>query len=98
MKLKYLLIPFITFNLLITLTLCLTSCDNQPAQEIHQTSNPAFQVEVLFEKDGCTMYRFNDGGHKVYWCDCNGSVQYETGGKHSQHIEAETTAHEITKY
>jgi hypothetical protein len=33
-----------------------------------------FELEFLFEKDGCKMYRFYDGGRYVYWANCNGKV------------------------
>lgn len=45
-----------------------------------------FNVELLFEKDGCKIYRFNDG-RTVYWSDCRGQVNssYTTqSGKHNR--------------
>lgn len=36
-----------------------------------------FKIELLFEKDGCKMYRFKDGGNYIYWSDCSGKTSYE---------------------
>jgi hypothetical protein len=30
-----------------------------------------FKIEFLFEKDGCRMYRFKDGGRFIYWAVSN---------------------------
>ena len=36
----------------------------------------AFELELLFEKDGCKVYRFYDGTY-IYWADCAGNITYE---------------------
>lgn len=49
-----------------------TSCKEE-AQSSVQNGN--FQLEFLFEQNGCKMYRFKDGGRYVYWSDCQGKTQ-----------------------
>jgi starvation-inducible outer membrane lipoprotein len=56
----------------IMLSVLLVGCMKDP-QEVKQNGN--FQVELLFEQNGCKMYRFKDGGRYVYWSDCQGKVQ-----------------------
>lgn len=61
----------------------LTGCVKE-AKESVQNGN--FKVELLFEQNGCKMYRFRDGGRRIYWSDCSGKIQsdYTTrSGKHS---------------
>lgn len=52
-----------------------TGCLNE-GQERQKTSNQEIEVTLLFEKDGCKVYRFVDGGKSVYWTDCRGKVEY----------------------
>lgn len=41
-----------------------------------------FEVDTLFTKDGCTVYRFMDGGSPRYFTNCKGSTSWrETCGK-----------------
>lgn len=56
-----------------------TGCLNE-GQERQKTSNQEIEVTLLFEKDGCKVYRFIDGGRSVYWTDCRGKVEYSTKG------------------
>ena len=67
-------------------------------QQTEQTTNGEFKVELLFEKDGCKIYRFTDGGHAVYWTNCRGkveSVYQQSSGKssHEERVQNETVAH-----
>ena len=57
-------------TLLLSFTHCATSVI--PAQQILTTSNKDVKVELLFEIDGCKVYRFYDGGPK-YFTKCAGS-------------------------
>jgi len=78
-------------KVLISLTLGLilfTSCKREPT-EVVKTNNTNFNVELLFEVDGCKVYRFWDGGYK-YFTTCNGSVNWKTGDKHSDKKEIQT--------
>ena len=70
-----------------------TSCKEE-AQSSVQNGN--FQLEFLFEQNGCKMYRFKDGGRYVYWSDCQGKTQsdYSTNtGKSNvtHHFESVTS-------
>ncbi len=40
------------------------------------TEGNDINIELLFEKDGCKMYRFRDGGRYIYWSNCEGKTQY----------------------
>jgi len=37
-------------------------------------NNKAYQVEYLFEHDGCKVYRFEDKGNWVYFTNCQGEA------------------------
>jgi len=74
---------------LFTLVLCF-SCAKD-AQKVVETTNTNFKVELLFIKDGCKVYRFEDAGHYVYFTDCKGNTQssfseYNAGTKTSKNI------------
>lgn len=76
----------------LTALLALNSCKKE-AKSIEKAE--AFQLEFLFEKDGCKVYRFWDGRY-IYWASCAGSIQYEqhtqSGKSHStQQIQEFTT-------
>lgn len=66
---KYLLIPFIL----------LSSCEH-PKETVVQSSNPDYDVVLLFTNNGCNVYRFavNDnknGDHTPhFYTDCKGST------------------------
>lgn len=62
-------------KLFIILLVTFTSCFKEP-QQVDQTSNVDIKLALLFEKDGCKVYRFFDGGRAVYYTDCKGKVQY----------------------
>ena len=85
--------------LLILIALALTACDpatpeerafrNKQIQEKAQQYD--YQIVKLFTRDGCTLYRFNDQGHRVYYASCNGSTSHDyTCGKNEtceDHVE-----------
>lgn len=61
----------------------LASCGEDPVST-HSTDNPNVPVGVLFETDGCKVYRFKDAGRFVYFSNCIGtttSFHYENCGK-----------------
>lgn len=41
------------------------------------TSGNGIKLELLFEKDGCKVYRFYDAGYLIYWSDCSGRIEYD---------------------
>lgn len=60
--------------LLPTICFLLFSCEGKEKQS---EQIEGFVVELLFEKNGCKMYRFWDGGSRVvYWADCSGKTEY----------------------
>lgn len=62
------------FVLLILVFFLLTSCFAKPiARQIPQ-NNTTYQVDYLFEHDGCKVYRFYDIGEYVYFTNCSGNV------------------------
>jgi len=79
----------------LTLGTLFTGCMND-AKEVEKVDNSDFTLELLFEKDGCKIYRFYDGGTFVYWTDCRGKVEYDhttSNGKqtHTERIQNETS-------
>ena len=67
------------------------------AKEVSQDGD--FKIEFLFEKDGCKMYRFLDGGRYIYWAVANnGDTRVQSdysvhSGKssHTVYVESMTT-------
>jgi hypothetical protein len=52
-----------------------------------------FNVEYLFENDGCKVYRFVDNGRYIYFSDCRGridSTYSERHGKSNHTVQVET--------
>lgn len=45
------------------------ACATDPVS-VSTTSNGAMNVELLFEHDGCKVYRFTDGGRYRYYAHC----------------------------
>lgn len=66
----------------------LLGCNIDPVEKSYSGNA---EIQLLFEKDGCKMYRFWDS-RWVYWCNCQGSVSWKQSGKHR--YESQTT---ITK-
>ncbi len=53
----------------------LSSCAiQQPIEKTKPENNRSYDVEYLFEHDGCKVYRFMDNGRYVYFTNCNGNV------------------------
>ena len=55
------------------LTAGLAACSKEPQKTEHST-NPKIAVDTLFSHDGCTMYRFEDGGQDHYFARCGNNV------------------------
>ena len=49
--------------------LLLVAC-TEPAESTVASSNRNIPVEKLFNVDGCTVYRFQDGGYNRYFSSC----------------------------
>ena len=62
--------------LVVLIALSLSSCFVQPkSQMVVTSSNPEIKVELLFEVDGCKVYRFYDNalGQPRYFTKCKDS-------------------------
>lgn len=71
------------FLVLLAFAVGLASCTGE-AQREESTPNPAFKVALLFEYDGCRVYRFFDARY-VYYSDCRGTTSWiEKVGKVDQ--------------
>jgi hypothetical protein len=56
---------------------CVTiSCKTKrvPINKTTPYNNKTYEVQYLFEHDGCKVYRFMDYGSYVYFTNCSGSV------------------------
>lgn len=56
----------------VLLVVTLASCAEPQSTE--RTSNSDYDLRLLFEHDGCRVYRFYDSWHYRYFTDCRGSV------------------------
>lgn len=64
--------------------LLLVGCDGAPQQSERVSKD--FKVDTLFQKDGCTVYRFADGGYNRYFTNCSGSTEWnERVGRNISH-------------
>lgn len=51
------------------------SCNSYtPISKEKPGNNQTYEVEYLFEHDGCKMYRFRDHNGYVYFTNCTGNV------------------------
>jgi len=57
----------------IIIILILMSCAGKLKES---TKEGEFELEFLFEKDGCKIYKFYDFGRYIYWSNCAGNMQY----------------------
>ena len=57
-------------TLIACLLLALAGCGERPVERT-STNNAAIQVDTLFTKDGCTVYRFEDAGRYRYFVRCD---------------------------
>jgi len=66
-----------------------------------------FKVEKLFSTEGCSVYRFIDGGYRRYFTNCSGSASWSqdcgkgcpsaqeiSGGSHQVGNERQLSPHE----
>lgn len=52
-----------------------SSCGiERPLSQEAPVNNSTYNVEYLFEHDGCKVYRFRDKGHYIYFTNCQGDV------------------------
>ncbi len=59
----------------ILVALGFVSCRIQkPLMKVTSDNNKTYDVDYLFEHDGCKVYRFEDMGNYVYFTNCKGEV------------------------
>lgn len=63
------------YILLLTL---LTSCGGEKPVEVAKTNNPNIDVGLLFENDGCKVYRFVDNDRYHYYTNCSETMTTQT--------------------
>lgn len=85
------------------LALLLKNCVKEP-ESTSKTTNDRFDVQLLFEHDGCRAYRFYDAQERKYYVHCpagQASTQQErhhsTGKTHWTEREEIPTIQEVTK-
>ena len=49
-----------------------------PLQTRESENNETYDVDYLFEHDGCKVYRFYDRGNYVYFTNCTGEAIVKT--------------------
>ena len=57
---------------------CTVKYAQKPLTQGPPENNKTYNVEYLFEHDGCKVYRFNDNGNYVYFTNCNGQSMVRT--------------------
>jgi hypothetical protein len=67
---------FMKYLLIIAIVL-FCSCEKDAEKPSIATSNGAISISMLFEHEGCKVYRFYDNGNAIYYTDCRGKVEYE---------------------
>lgn len=61
----------------IILSFNMISCMIQePISVAAPENNKTYEIEYLFEHDGCKMYRFMDKGTYIYFSNCNNDVTH----------------------
>lgn len=55
----------------------LISCSKDPVST-NKTNNSEINIELLFEHDGCKVYRFYDAGYRQYFVKCDSSSTQQT--------------------
>ena len=53
-------------------------------QRNDQTSNSKVKLQLLFEHDGCKVYRFWDFGDPVYYTNCRGDNRVSMQWQHQE--------------
>lgn len=75
--------------------LIMTGCAREGIKT-EQTNNERFQITLLFEHEGCKVYRFYDGGYYRYYTVCGNDSEATysiQSGKIRIHQSVPTTNH-----
>jgi hypothetical protein len=63
-----------TLFLLVLVIICFSCHTQKPIEKAAPQNNPTYEIEYLFEHEGCKIYRFRDNGHYVYFTNCKGDI------------------------
>ncbi len=68
------------FFLLVLTTVLFLSCrvTREPLSTAPPSNNKTYEVDYLFEHEGCKVYRFYDLGNYVYFTNCRGEAIVKT--------------------
>ena len=72
----------------------LSSCEKEAKEKV-ATNNALFNVELLFEVDGCKGYRFQDGGRSRYFSTCQGSVSWNENHGKNNNVDMEISTNAV---
>ncbi|MPM50481.1 hypothetical protein SDC9_97222 [bioreactor metagenome] len=72
---------------------CCSAIYHFPVSTEIPANNQSYEVDYLFEHDGCKVYRFYDRGNYVYFTNCRGDV---TSIKNDSTAERVTNSVRIT--
>lgn len=61
-------------SFLMVVSSILYSCSGIPISSRPAFNNQTYEVDYLFEHDGCKVYRFYDQGNYVYFTNCGNEV------------------------
>lgn len=61
------------------------SCGRKAQEKVSVSSGD--DISLLFEIDGCKVYRFYDLGEWVYFSNCAGSITYDYSIRHNNHTK-----------
>jgi len=78
------------FRIILLLSLALTACNGVDPINTSKTNNPTAEVDTLFTKDGCTVYRFYDRMSFHYFVKCSNestAISRQYCGKNCQKDE-----------
>lgn len=73
----------------------LLGCAQEPLQE-RPSNNPNVPVSLLFEHDGCKVYRFYDASHYRYFAKCDRHSSVSWNDTTSTGKVVVVTPHEVT--
>jgi hypothetical protein len=60
---------------IIALFILVSACSSRrPLFSDRPENNKTYEIEYLFEYDGCKVYRFYDRGNYVYFTNCRGEA------------------------
>ena len=80
--------------IIILLSAILLSCSNDPIEKI-SSNNSSFDVYLLFEVDGCKVYRFTDGGRDRYFTNCQGSIGWNESHGKNNNVDVEIQTNKL---